>query len=285
MTGKPEGWEKPWVNDARGTNRSRPNAVDRGLAPRTVSAGVVGTARPAARAASTHEVNIIGDYWGRRGERSFWAGASDQRKLEVARAPSSQLEWYPDSQDFVRIAKQGQRPKAELTWAATTNELLSKLAKLGKDAPGSVSRLNVFSHGSDEGQIVMRGSVVANNVTWSKQEIEESAFDGALYDAAMSGNVVLGLQGSKRKYSIDDARSAFAQEAEIVLYSCHSGTDREYLNQMSQLFGVRVKGFSQSVVYGLHPGPSGKVTATVGLSGVSGQVSDFHNLDSMSIAP
>lgn len=33
MSPKLEPWEKPWINDFRGTNRSRPNPVDRGLEP------------------------------------------------------------------------------------------------------------------------------------------------------------------------------------------------------------------------------------------------------------
>src|SRR5438876_985380 len=59
----------------------------------------------------SHEVNAVGDYFGARGERSFWANRPEKEKFEASlpREERRRLgkdgtrEWFPDTQDFLKV--------------------------------------------------------------------------------------------------------------------------------------------------------------------------------------
>jgi hypothetical protein len=231
--------------------------------------------------ALTREVNAIGDYWGQTGERSFWAKRTDHQKLEAARGhrdPSE--EWFPDTKDMRKMAQQGQRASDTMLKVSTPVDLLASLGRIGATEPGSVSRLNIFTHGSDQGEIILEGTVISNNVTWSPADYRDGAFGDDLFENVREGRITFSLRGSKQEFSVNDVRKAFSKNAVVALYACHSGVDKGYLRKMSSLFGVPVKGFRQEVMYKLDLDKSGGVISTYGLGGLAGkEVGNFHELD------
>jgi len=40
-------------------------------------------------------------------------------------------------------------------------------------------------------------------------------------------------------------RDALGKHAEMVLYACHSGSDRDYLNKIARLLRIKVWGFTK----------------------------------------
>lgn len=229
------------------------------------------------------EFDAIGDYWGKR---DFWFKKRDADKLRAATHQVRGQEWFPDSGDFTNIEKAGRRPRAIAQRVTTTNDLLAALGKIGQTQPGSISKLNVFTHGSEKGEIVLSGQVTKDNVLWTPRDEKNGGFNDDLFEAAEDRRITFSQKGKKGQYSIDDVRKAFAKDASATLYACHSGLDGPYLKQMSDLLGVPVRGFDKAVQIKLDPGRKGRVDWSLGVQGREGQeVHDFHDLDHLAVTP
>jgi hypothetical protein len=58
-------------------------------------------------------------------------------------------------------------------------------------------------------------------------------------------------QGWAQDITIDRVRAAFREDAQIIIFACHLGLTKEYLDKLSKLFGVKVRGFEKAVAYTL----------------------------------
>jgi hypothetical protein len=214
------------------------------------------------------ELNAVGDY------RSVWSHTADVERLKA----QDLGRWYPDTRDFLEMARKGQRRNDKLIRVAKHYDLLAQLGKTGREKPESISRLNIFTHGSDLGEVVMQGRVTSDDVIWGLADLIDGGFDENLFYAVKQQGTTFGLRGSKAQYSIEDVRRAFSKDGEVVLYACHSGVDKGYLGKMAEVFGVPVTGFTQSVRYRLRAA-KGSTEATYGLVGLPVETSNFHDLD------
>jgi hypothetical protein len=137
----------------------------------------------------------------------------------------------------------------------------------------------MFTHGDDQGRLVMSGDVIANNVSWRASDIENGGFE-AFLEAEDPDKLGFNQPGSKKTFTIQDVRRAFSKDAMVALYACKGGSDPKQLQQMRRLLGVPVKSFKREVIYKLDKTKAGEIVPTYGVDGGGGPtVSNFHDLD------
>jgi hypothetical protein len=225
---------------------------------------------------------------------SVWDGKPDSEILDAAGAErldkpdDSEIRtgrtWFPGTKELREFAEKGRRknnPEPEVM-----NDLRGFLYTLGKKKPGTISRLYLFTHASEArpGQdaiIGLSGRVILDNVVLERGQ-------NALDDFAMeqAEEEVFGLKTMTKQeiyaqdITITNVREAFRNDAEVVIYACHSGLDQLYLNKIAKLFGVKVRGFKKMIRYTLVPDKNHThiVKRTYGIEGSKAEYTDFHSL-------
>ncbi len=249
--------------------------------------GYFTSARPADAARS---FSVLGDERTRAGRREItvvgdfprpWASQAEEITAIVAGL------WSPSTADFRVLAANSGAPDAHIVSSPLA------LIHLILDQPlQSIRRLNLVSHGDDDGigfsgDIEKTGDVLFNvDDVLSKRSLfqlfrthERDQFDRIV-------EVFIEHRGARRTFV--DVWNRFGLGAEIVVYACNVGVDRELIEAMAHVFQVTVRGFDDFLDYfvpftgtrlerhdlrvAVHRGAQGTNTAA------TDGVRDFHSL-------
>lgn len=186
------------------------------------------------------------------------------------------------------FAAQGSTKGTQTLDVAEINALFRQLGEIGRHHPRTISRLNFFAHGADDGTIWVSGEVIKDNVDFidskfslSNQNMLDAENPNQLYDPVKKRK----LTPAEQKKSMDenitivDVRQAFAADATVVVYACHSALDEEYLGTLGKLFGTRIQGFKKMTVWNLKWNDKNRITERrFGLQDSPTFVHDFHQL-------
>ncbi|MBI1745321.1 MAG: hypothetical protein HYR55_01885 [Acidobacteria bacterium] len=205
------------------------------------------------------ELNLWGDF-----TDGPWK--SDMEILAAAKAGK----WYPGRIDLENFAKSGKRGKT-----LPVHNVWNLMCAIAREKPGSVGRVNIFTH-ANKGFIALSGRVVVGNVIFNEGPAE---FGEQTLDIANDEGTTFSDKESKN-ITLERVRRSFTKKAFLVIYACHAGLDKEYLSNIAKLLGIVVKSFSGEIRYHPIPSKDGKkiVDTKYGLKGSPVEVSDFHAL-------
>ena len=240
-----------------------------------------------AHAPKTREMTVYGSF------PSYWAGQSDARILKTLNRDQDPLgtrreEWNPGTKELLEFAKKG----AAHGDIILSTDFYTLLYRLGIQPPKSITRLNVITHAND-GWVSFSGNVlrdgvdldgIPTNAVTGQPEVRK--FDDKFMESAEDpsqvfkpGNMSV-EEGYAKGVSIDNVRAAFSDDAKVVIYACHAGLDKGYLQSIAHLFGVPVQGFSEMIAYTPIPNSTRKriVGMTYEIKGSNRPTQNFHQL-------
>lgn len=186
----------------------------KGKQPRTGSAPVV--APPAAGG----ELNIYG---------SFKEGPWKTNAEVLAAIRSMTDEWFPGSAELREFAKSGKG-----TVEGVVN-VWNVLCSIARNRP---NRVNIFTHATS-GYIGLSGKVVKGNVYFSAKA--DAELNDEIINSAEEDDFTFSDSKSKN-VTMKQVRAALRKDAEIVIYACHSGLDKTYLQKRHPLPSGRQPG-------------------------------------------
>ncbi|MGN8117076.1 peptidoglycan-binding domain-containing protein [Labrys sp. 22185] len=156
--------------------------------------------------------------------------------------------WEPGTLDFSAI------PGGTVAVTPTFGNMLGAIFI---EKPGSISRLNLFTHANKDligfgGQIQRRSvgrAEVMINTNGSGDNL--TAMDPTSMNNLNQPGVFfeIGSGANKKKVTVADIRTRFAENAMIVLYACHTGQLRSFVKSIATFFNVKVIGFTVDVAY------------------------------------
>ena len=192
---------------------------------------------------------------------SYWDKRPEKEILDAvgANVPQSysNLSWSPSTEDFIKCAELG-RNKGDPP-IIKVNDPRGFLYQIGIREPSSIHRLYFFTH-ADEGYIGLNGTVDSHTV-WFKLGIKDLDIS-----QAMEPGVVFGEKGWTQEQlftanvTLDRVRSAFQEDAEVIFFACHSGMETAYIARLSELFGVKVRGYKKFIRYTLYTNDHKKIS-------------------------
>jgi hypothetical protein len=181
-----------------------------------------------------------------------WKGHPKEELSKVDRDPDKS-KWHPTEDDW--IASVEGKP------TTTVRSFTDFLQEIHKQKDQSVERINVFSHG--------RSDLIgfAGEVTRATGEcFINTANAGGLDEKTLLFNNWKPLGNGKYEkpaaVQAYELRGKFVQggDAEICFYLCNAGTMKSLmLQQVADVFGVKVRGFDEEIVYWVDPGPKGAI--------------------------
>jgi len=149
--------------------------------------------------------------------------------------------WEPHEVDFDVVSKGG-------TPISSYDQMFGLIVMAPK---GSVKRVNVFTHANKD-LIAFSGTLkpkatfteVNLNIPGSINDQEIAAWPSKVYE-------LVGSQTSdgKTKFTIADVQARFSEDAEIILFACHSGVDAKFLKDIGKGMGANARGFSKNIAY------------------------------------
>jgi hypothetical protein len=154
--------------------------------------------------------------------------------------------WFPHTLDFLAVAGKGSKA------ITSPEDFLLKII----EANGPVGRLNFFSHGvtgkiATSGEVDPSGTSCSLDTGWTSiigaKRIADPYAKNWGDNGEKSGSVTIPV-GAKT-FSLNEVRAKFTQNAELWLFVCHGGVDPMLLQNVSNTFQVKVKSFSQIIVY------------------------------------
>ncbi|WP_218511796.1 hypothetical protein [Variovorax sp. dw_308] len=269
--------------DKRSTSLHDRGVVTKAPAKKAAKKTAAKSATPSTRApVRPHELDVLGMY------RSYWAGRSNTEKFQAALPREERIrrgikhldrEWYPDTEDFHRVEAAGKAKQSVVKRMATPEALVGMLGEIGSKNPGTVSRVNIFAHGNNEGDFALSGRVSENNVLWSEADLQGAAFAEKFFAEANDPLTVYWGTG-KSGHSLAEARQAFSKDGVVVVYACHSAINSVDLVRLSGALGVPVAGFNKELVFKVDQTKSGDLSIELGIDGVPESFErDFHQLD------
>jgi len=206
------------------------------------------------------ELNIFGDF-----TEGPW-----KTDAEILKASKIPYEWSPGKDELRHFAASGGRGFVE--GAANVWNVLCSIVR------HKPRRVNIFTHGADDGYIGLKGWVVKGNVTFDTRKEEYALTPELISEAEEEGFSFSDLK--TKNATVNNVRDALGEHAEMVLYACHSGSDQDYLNQIARLLRIKVWGFSKEILY--RPLPSRDGLKIVGwrykVDGDSEEVAHFYKL-------
>jgi len=234
-----------------------------------------GAKKKTGAAGSPHELNVFGHF------PSYW----DNRAHAIVGAVKTR-NWYPGTAAMKEFAAQGSMKGTETLEVGEIIGLFRQLGEIGRHRPKTISRLNFFAHGADDGTIWVSGEVTEDNVDFKNErfslsnqnmlDAEQQVFD------PLKRSPLTPIEKQKaldENITIDDVRQAFTADATVVIYACHSAVDKAYLGDVGKLFGARIQGFKKMTVWNISYNEKDIITGRrFGLEGSSTLVTDFHQL-------
>jgi hypothetical protein len=235
-----------------------------------------GAKKPKKAAVSAHEVNVFGNF------PSYWDG---KQSKDIVKGINH---WYPGTKSMKEFAAPGTSKGTKTLEVGEINALFRQLGEIGRHHPRTISRLNFFAHGADDGTIWVSGKVIEDNVDFidskfslNNQNMLDAENPNQVYDPLKKRALTIAEQkkSMKENITIADMRQAFGTDATVVVYACHSAVDEEYLGKLGKLFGTRIQGFKKMTVWNLKWNDKNQITERrFGLEDSPTFVHDFHQL-------
>jgi hypothetical protein len=160
--------------------------------------------------------------------------------------------WFPSSNELYRFASSG---PGIVEGAVNLWNFLSLIYRY------KPKRINIFTHGSDNGRIALSGRIVDGNV-WFGKVIGDKLVDSL--EIWLSGG---SLQEAENAVFSDDkiknitlpmVHDALPKEAHLYIYACHSGVDALELLEIEKRLKTKVHGFTNSILFRPIPSQDGK---------------------------
>ncbi len=196
------------------------------------------------------ELSFVGDWpseWEKQKKSDTEILDSVGANGEDRRGPN---EWSPSTNDFLRFAKTGHR--SEDPQPETVTDLSGLLYKIGKRKPGTVNRVYLFTH-ADETYLGLSGTVKLDSPYFTGQGItDDDIFEAKEDNKSFRTKNMTQAQGFAEDITLARVRDAFQKDAQIVIFACHFGLNPAYIEKLSKLFGVKVRGFTKAIAYTLY---------------------------------
>ncbi len=217
-----------------------------------------------AMTARASEINVHGTFeW-----KDLRVEAEILREIEAGKSLVSV--WSPSTDDFEKVALRGK--------TGTTIRISSWFQLLGVIIQtGSISRLNVFTHGKRafvgfQGDLV-RGDVLMDPKTAMTVDNLQELHSLDHLDVKGKKN-----QRFRPDELLKEVHKRFEADAKIILYACDSGADLELLNTVRDTFQVTVIGFKLPIAYKVNVVGGRKHSVEIGYTFTQTKT-DFHDLD------
>jgi hypothetical protein len=159
-----------------------------------------------------------------------WASDSD----EIAAINGG--EWFPSTKDFIAaIMNSGARGSTHPTVGHTE----SFINLVFMQPKGSIARINFVTHGAST-EIGLKGRIEPGAVFFD-EGMEAGILEG------FKNNGILKDDGTVVPWS--EIRARFAKDAVIVVYACKAALSEAFLQDLADIFGVTVQGFTKKLQY------------------------------------
>lgn len=191
----------------------------------------------AAKNVQKKELNCVGEF--------AWDPAITDA-TEIAELAANR--WAPQTDDFVAVVGGN---------ALSTPSFGELLGAILSEADGSVARVNLFTH-ANKGMVAFSGHIqqgaisaqVMLNVNGPGDNM--TAMDPTsmtnLSQPGVNFKAPKAIRG-KTVFTVEDVRKKFAPGAMFVLYACHSGQAKAFMDEINAFFGIKVVGFTPVVAY------------------------------------
>lgn len=183
------------------------------------------------------ELNLVGQF-------EWDTAMSDDDLLQELAANR----WEPGTLDFSAI------PGGTVAVTPTFGNMLGAIFI---QPPGSISRLNLFTHANKD-LIGFSGQIQRRTVGRADVMINTNSFGDNLtaMDPTSMNNLnqpgvffEIGSGNQKKKVTVAEIRTRFAENAIIVLYACHTGQLKSFVKSIATFFNTKVIGFTINVAY------------------------------------
>ncbi len=156
-----------------------------------------------------------------------WKGQQEQERLQITNG-----KWSPSVDDLEAVV--GSQPK--LFIVKCLEEFLGAILSVQNN---TIARINVFSHGMP-GLMGLEGTIDSSSgdVTFKGNS------DGCI--ASVRPKDIWNIEKNK---IVKELRQKFTSDAEMVLYLCNSGMDKDLGKALSKTFQVTCKGFRNPIFY------------------------------------
>ncbi|MBI3861592.1 MAG: hypothetical protein HY290_06825 [Planctomycetia bacterium] len=202
------------------------------------NAGTTAPAKTAAKAPTTKELNIAGEF--------PWDPAITDAE-EIAEFTAGR--WSPSTDDFTTV------PGGTVAVAPSFGNLLGAILQ---EADGSISRVNLFTH-ANKSMVSFHGHIEKKSIGSADVFLDVNSPGDNMTAMDTTSMTNLNQPGvtftapkaikGKKNFTVADVTKKFAADAVFVLYACHSGQDAAFLKSIAQFFQVKVIGFKPVVAY------------------------------------
>lgn len=231
-----------------------------GVLGRTYSAKVDGS-----REQKTHkavlELNIVGEW-------NFQSSEEKKQARDTDRLG-------PDTDDLVSVIRNAGGKSPIIIPVSSVWGLLHGIVQNGQK--GTIKRVNVFTHGSRT-EVSFKGTLRLPSLEGLLVEVQftDKSEDRLGMEALDRLDGSLFPINREHSHTLKDIRECFGKNAEIVLYSCHSGVDQELVQRIANTLQVVVVGFSEKIAYCF--GDKKYAGISLGIGSCNNAVTDFHDL-------
>jgi len=207
------------------------------------------------------EINFLGSF------PSLFRSDQLDRKVELIHNGG----WFPDTDDMDSVVRRSKTTKR----AIIVSNIQTFLDEIKKRKKGTISRVNVFSHGRAH-LIALKGHFEPLR-SFSQLLVFFDDEDNSFSDTS--------LQKLAISEALKDIRSRFAKHAKMVFYSCRSGLDEsaapaaEFLKKIAQIFQVTVIGTRGQTEYCFDGVNKEEKVILFKFGVVTCTVTNFHDLD------
>jgi hypothetical protein len=231
---------------------------------------------PPAKVAGKVELTFVGSF------PNPWAGKPKEEGKAVLASPSP---WEPSTDTFAAAA--GGDAKV-----IVATSFLSILGEIALKPKGSVKVVNIFTHG-EKTQLGFQGTItpgsVQSTVMWIGGPLDVLSLETleTLEEHPERPYYVQRKNSRQRqKFTFAEILERLGKDAQINVFSCHSGQDKTFLQSIANVFQAKVTGFEQPIRYVAKVGADGfiqrdRTTIGLGVAGTKdavGAVKDFRQL-------
>ncbi len=151
-------------------------------------------------------------------------------------------------------------------------DFVAVMGEIVKFAPGSVKRVNFFTHANGT-TVGIAGRNIPGNVMFDTQVTKAD-----LDNFATNG---MSFKVGNQTFDLDDVRQRFTKDAVFVLYGCQAGLNKPLFDSLHALLGIKVIGFKKKIAFCPNPPQNGQFVRTGMLSGIgncSSKTADWRSL-------
>lgn len=145
-------------------------------------------------------------------------------------------EWFPSTKDFAAAIKNSGAKGATHNIVGHTASFINLVFMQPKS---SIARINFVTHGASN-SIGLKGRIEPGAVFFD-EDMEAGVLEG------FKNNGIAKDDGTVVPWS--EVRARFAKDAVIVFYACKAALSEAFLQDLADIFGVTVQGFSKELSF------------------------------------